>query len=164
MTFSLGSRSRENMAGLHPDLIRIVEGAIISSAIDFGVAGKAVRTAKEQHALFLQGVSQKDGYERKSNHQVKDDGFGHAVDLTPWVGGKFILTEDAWHYYPMIAVAMSVSAKALGLANRLKWGCNWLETMDRYGSMHDDMMAAMDRYKAAHPGKDFLDGPHFEIS
>ena len=163
MTYSLSARSRANLAGVHPDLIRIVDGAIISSAVDFGVTGKAVRTAAEQHALFLQGVTQKDGYASKSNHQPHDDGLGHAVDLTPFAGGKPIITDAAWTLYPAVASAMSRSAKALGLAHRLRWGCNWYETMDRYGSDPADMLAAMEQYKAQHPGKDFLDGPHFEI-
>ena len=164
MTFSLSQRSRDNLAGVHPNLIRIVEGAIVSTTVDFGVTGKAVRTAAEQHALFLQGVTQKDGYKSKSNHQPWPDGLGHAVDLTPYVGGKPIVTDDAWNLYPAIASAMSLSAKALGLAGRLVWGCNWIEPMGIYGSSPDDMRAAMARYKRIHPGPDFLDGPHFQIS
>ncbi|MGV8987833.1 MAG: hypothetical protein ACOH2H_16285 [Cypionkella sp.] len=164
MTYSLGQRSRSNLVGIHPDLRRIIEGAIISSTVDFGVAGKAVRTAQEQNALFKQGRSQLDGYNRKSNHQPHADGLGHAVDLTPYVGGTFIVTEKAWDYYPAVASAMSVSAKALGLAGRLKWGCNWYETMGSYGSDIADMTAALERYKRDHPGPDFIDGPHFELA
>ena len=164
MTFSLGPRSRENMAGLHPDLARIVEGAIVTSTVDFGITGKAVRTAAEQHKLFLQGVTQKDGYKSKSNHQPWADGYGHAVDLTPYDGGKPIVTDHAWTLYPHVASAMSLSAKALGLAGRLKWGCNWLQTMSQYGSEPADMLAAIEWYKANHPGRDFIDGPHFEIT
>ncbi len=163
MTFSLSARSRSNMAGLHPDLVRIVEGAIVSTTVDFGVAAPAVRTAAQQHALFLQGVTQKDGYSRKSNHQTHDDGYGYAVDLTPYVSGKFVVTDDAWALYPHIASAMSKSAKALGSASRLRWGCNWSEPMSQYGSDYDDMKAAMQRYRDTHPGPDFLDGPHFEL-
>ena len=164
MTMVLSARSWANLEGVHPLLVRIVEGAIISSTVDFGVAEKAMRTAAEQHAKFLQGVTQKDGYTRKSNHQPWDDSFGHAVDLTPFVGGSFIVTDEAWAYYPAIAAAMSLSAKALGLAHRLTWGCNWLEPMDRYGSAITDMKAAIERYKRAHPGPDFIDGPHFQLT
>lgn len=169
MTYTLGTRSRTNLAGVHPDLIRIIEGALKVSTVDFGVAGKAVRTAAEQAALYAQGrtkpgpvVTSKDGYKNKSNHQPWADGLGHAVDLTPWVGGKFIITEDAWNHYPAIASAMSVSAKAIGLDGKLVWGCQWYERMSQYGSTIADMKAATERYKAAHPGPDFLDGPHFE--
>ena len=164
MTYSLGSRSRANLAGVHPDLVRIIDAAIAITTQDFGIAGKAVRTAEEQHKLFLQGVTQKDGYKHKSNHQPWADGFGHAVDLTPFAGGKFIVTDAAWGMYPAIASAMSRAAKSLGLAARLTWGGNWFETMDRYGSEPADMTAALARYKVQHPGPDFADGPHFQLS
>jgi len=164
MTFTLSPRSRGNMAGLHPDLVRIVEGAILSTTVDFGVTGKAVRTAEEQHALYLRGVSQIDGYKRKSNHQPWADGFGHAVDLTPYLDGKPIVDDRAHALYPAVASAMSRAASALGLAARLTWGGNWYETMARYGSAPEDMTAAIARYKAKHPGPDFIDGPHFQLT
>lgn len=164
MTYTLGARSRVNLAGVHPDLVKIVEMALSLSTVDFGVAGKAVRTAAEQNALYKKGVTQLDGYTKKSNHQPHADGLGHAVDLTPYVGGKFIVTEDAWQHYPKIASAMSKAAKTLGLADRLTWGCNWYETMDQYGSETTDMTQAITRYKAAHPGSDFIDGPHYQLS
>jgi peptidoglycan LD-endopeptidase CwlK len=162
--FVLGARSRKNLTGVHPDLVRIIEGAIISSTVDFGVAAPAVRTAAEQNKLFEQGVTQLDGYKKKSNHQPHADGWGHAVDLTPYAGGTFIVTEDAWDYYPAVAAAMSLSAKALGLAPRLTWGCNWYEPMSAYGSTIQDMGDAIARYKRNHPGPDFIDGPHFQLS
>ena len=59
---------------------------------------------------------------------------------------------------------MSRSANGLGLGSRLTWGGNWFETMDRYGSTPDDMRAARARYEKVHPGPDFVDGPHFQIS
>ena len=164
MKATLGSRSRANLTGVHPDLVRTVEMAISLSTVDFGVTGKAVRTAAEQHALFLQGVTQKDGYKSKSNHQPWADGLGHAVDLTPYAGGKYIVTEAAWGMYPAIASAMSKAAHVLNLAPRLLWGCNWYDTMDKYGSSEADMIAALERYKTQHPGKDFIDGPHFQIT
>ncbi len=163
MSYAFGPRSTGNMVGLHPDLIKIVEMALSLSAVDFGVAGKAVRTAAEQNALFKRGVTQKDGYKSKSNHQPHADGLGHAVDLTPYIGGNFIITEDAWNHYPKIASAMSRAAGILGLADRVKWGCDWYRTMAQYGTSEADMIAAMAHYKAAHPGTDFLDGPHFEL-
>lgn len=171
MTFTLSPRSRGNMAGLHPDLIRIIEGAILTTTVDFGITRKAVRTAEEQAALYAQGrtkpgpiVTSKDGYKSKSNHQPWADGFGHAVDLTPYLDGKPILDDRAWELYPHIASAMSKSAAALGLAARLTWGGNWYEPMSRYGAAPSDMTAAIERYKRNHPGPDMIDGPHYQLS
>jgi peptidoglycan L-alanyl-D-glutamate endopeptidase CwlK len=159
---NLGKRSLENSKGLHPDLLKILNGAIKITTIDFGLTEPQVRTAAYQNKLFKRGVTQKDGYTHKSPHQVREDGFGHAMDLVPFVNGEYVITNKAWDYYPSIAIAVSVSAKALGLAKRLKWGCNWYETMDMYGSTVADMKAAIERYKKQHPGTDFIDGPHFE--
>lgn len=163
MSYYLSQRSRENLLGVLPDLISVVSIAIGISTQDFGITARAVRTAEEQHALFLKGVTQKDGYTSKSNHQPWSDGLGHAVDLTPYVSG-FIIDDRAWRLYPAIASAMSVAAKSLGMADRLMWGCNWIEPMGHYGSTIKDMTAAMERYKVEHPGRDFLDGPHFQMS
>ena len=171
MSFVLGSRSINNLVGIHPDLRRIIDGAIVTTTVDFGVTGKAVRNVAEQAALYAQGrtepgqkVTSMDGVIKVSNHQVRKDNWGHAVDLTPYEGGKYILTERAWDLYPHIASAMSKSARALGLADKLKWGCNWYDTMAMYGTAPNDMLAAVERYKTQHPGKDFLDGPHFELT
>lgn len=50
---------------------------------------QGLRTAEYQHELYLRGrdpqhpgkpVTNCDGYQQKSNHQVHTDGFGHAAD------------------------------------------------------------------------------------
>lgn len=165
MSFMLSSRSLKNMDRLHPDLARVVEEALKLSSVDFGVTGQAVRTAAQQHALYLAGNSQKDGYKNRSNHQTWPDGLGHAVDLTPFVNGKPILDDvGAWELYPHIASAMSRAARYLKLAHRVTWGGNWFDTFDKYGSAPEDMKAAVERYKKVHPGPDFIDGPHYQIS
>jgi peptidoglycan LD-endopeptidase CwlK len=161
MPYKLGTRSQANLAGVHDKLRLVVARAIVLSTQDFGVVGKAVRTAAEQNALFKQGVTTKDGYKRKSNHQPRADGFGYAVDLTPYSGGAYILDDRAHAMYPHIASAMSRAAKELGV--RIKWGSNWYEAMNDYGSTPADMIAAVERYKAKHPGPDFIDGPHYEM-
>lgn len=158
MTYILGTRSLTNMAGLHPDLARAVHRAIELTAQDFGVAGKAVRTAEEQHALFLQGVSQKDGYRDKSNHQVTPDKFGHAVDLTPFINGSFDVNNEGAQY--PIAVAMSLASRELSVP--LTWGGNWYERLE--GATVAAMKASELRYRAKHPGRDFIDLSHFQLA
>ena len=162
--FYLGSRSLQNLTGVHPDLVRILKAAISISESDFGVAEKAVRTAAEQHKKFVDGVSQRDGYVKLSNHQPKGDGLGHAVDITPWVGGKWLFDDSAFDYYPIQASAVSRAAKDLGLADRLKWGAAWFWPMSEYGSSPEDMRKIEARYRLEHKGRDFIDGPHFELS
>lgn len=160
MTFALGLRSNDRLALVHPRMARVVRAAITLSAQDFCVNDGA-RTAEEQHAIFLAGHSQKDGYKAKSNHQVTADGYGHAVDLVPCVNGKPIW-DDTWALHYPVAVAMSQAARALAI--RIRWGGNWYEPMDAYASDLAGVKAAVERYKIKHPGPDFLDAPHFELA
>jgi peptidoglycan LD-endopeptidase CwlK len=158
MTYSLGPRSLKNMEGVHPNLIKVVALAIVMTEQDFGVAGKAVRTAEEQHHLYLQGVTQKDGYKSKSNHQPRADGFGHAVDLTPFINGQFDVNNEAAQY--PIALAMAKASAQLGIP--ITWGGNWFDV--HRGENLSDMRQAVMRYKAKHPGPDFIDLPHFQLA
>lgn len=160
MTFTLGTTSRVNLARVHPALDMVVRRAITITDQDFCVHDGA-RTAEEQNALFRKGASQKDGYKSKSNHQITPDGYGHAVDLVPWVGGKPVW-DDTWERHYRVASAMSKAAKASGV--KIRWGGNWHETMDQYGDSLDAIRAAVVRYKNLHPGPDFIDAPHFELA
>ena len=79
MTYKLGNRSKENLKGLHPDLIKVVERAIEISDQDFTVI-EGLRTTKRQQDLYAQGrtkpgniVTKADGVKNKSNHQAKSD-------------------------------------------------------------------------------------------
>lgn len=160
MTFSLGATSNANLSRVHPDLQRVVRQAITLTKQDFCVYDGA-RTAQEQNALFKKGVSQKDGFKNKSNHQITADGYGHAVDLVPWVNGR-ATWDDSWVRHYDVALAMSQASKALGI--KIKWGGNWFETMDQYGDNLDAIKAAVARYKVLHAGPDFIDAPHFELA
>lgn len=160
MAFKLGEASVARLARVHPDLAHVVFRAIRLTTQDFGVTTGA-RTAAEQHALFLKGASQKDGYKNRSNHQVDVDGLGDAVDLTPWVTGKGY-DFQSWDLAYPVAVAMSQAAREL--QTRIRWGGNWYEAMDQYPATIEGVKAAVERYKLKHPGPDFLDGPHFELA
>lgn len=160
MTYTLGAKSRANMAGVNPRLVAVVDLAITMTAVDFGVAAKAVRTAEEQNRLYQKGrttpgpkVTDKDGYRSKSNHQTTADGTGHSVDLTAWVDGKW--DHDSWPLYHQIAWAMCQAAHALG--TRIRWGGNWTEDLMACNSLAD-VKAMAARYKGRLP-----DGPHFEL-
>lgn len=161
MGYVLSERTLGNMVGLHPKLLAVVKRAIQITKQDFGVTAKQVRTAEEQHKLFLDGASQKDGYKNKSNHQVAVDGTGHAVDLTAYVLGQGFDYKN-WNLYYPIAEAMAAAARAEGA--RLTWGGNWYECLNDYCYSATDARAAVERYKAKHPGPDFIDGPHFQLT
>lgn len=123
----LGKTSRKNMEGLDPRLIQLIEAAIEDTPVDFMVTS-GVRTTKAQQALYAQGrtkpgaiVTQADGIKKKSNHQVKSDGFGKAFDFCPFINGA--LNWNATTAFIAIALHIKEKAKCLGI--RIRWGADW---------------------------------------
>lgn len=166
--YKLGLRSLRNLETVDKNLQAVVKRAIEITDQDFTVHMGA-RTAAEQNALYQIGrrgiagekiVTSKDGYKNKSNHQIDPrDGLGNSVDLVPWSRGKPVWDWDL--IYP-IAAAMSRASKELKVP--IKWGGNWYERMDQYGCDIASIKEAVERYKKAHPGPDFIDGPHYEMA
>ena len=135
MTYKLGTRSKNNLKGVHPDLVKVVEKAIGLTTQDFTVI-EGVRTTKRQQELYAQGrtapgniVTNVDGVKKKSNHQAKADRYGHAVDIVPYP-----VDWDSISKFDNIAVAMKLAACELGVD--IVWGGDW---------------------------KNFKDYPHFEL-
>lgn len=166
-TFKLGSRTLENMKHLHPKLMRVNYRAIQLTTQDFGCPDKCVRTAEEQNALYQQGrktpgkiVTHADGYKVKSNHQIDVNGYGYAEDLVPYVDGSY-KWDNTYKLHIPIAVAMAQAAREMSA--QVQWGGNWYETINSYLFDEDDAWAAIERYKKAHPGPDFIDVPHFQL-
>ena len=89
--FSLSNSSLEKLNGVHINLVNFFKELILVSPWDFKVTA-GVRTAEEQNKLYQQGikVTKVDGYKQKSNHQVKYDGLGYAVDIGVLVTEKII--------------------------------------------------------------------------
>lgn len=138
--FSLGATSRARLKGVHPQLVRVVERAVELTTVDFMVL-EGVRTPQRQRELYAQGRT-KPGkvvtWTLTSNHFVKADGFGHAVDLCPWpVDWNDLKKFDA------IAKAMFAAAAELGV--RIRWGADW----DRDGKPRE---------------RGETDSPHFELA
>lgn len=145
--FSFGEQSLKKLEGVHKDLVKVMKLAITNSPYDFKISN-GVRTSAEQYALYCQGrtvltdkkgnklkkVTNCDGITKKSNHQVKADGFGYAIDialLNPNNPKEVIWNDIAM--YTKVANHILKIAKEQGV--NLEWGGNW---------------------------KDFKDYPHFE--
>lgn len=115
MSFRLSNRSRQSLMGVHPELVRVIEAAILQTPVDFVVI-EGVRSPRRQAALVKAGASRT----LNSRHLS-----GHAVDLAAWVEGQI---RWDWPLYARIAEAVKAKAKDLGVD--LVWGGDWPRLRD----------------------------------
>ena len=150
----LGNKSKANLEGVHPDLVKVINESIKDTPIDFTVFS-GVRTLAEQKHLYSLGrtvvnpdgktakkpmgnvVTKADGIKNKSNHQVKSDGYGHAVDLYAYYKGKIQFNDE--QSLLVIATHIKATAKCMGI--KITWGGDW--TYEKQG---------------------IVDKPHFQIA
>lgn len=167
MTYKLGAQSLAHMAGVHPRMTGLVPLALSYSTVDFGCTEKQVRTKAEQRRKVEQGFSKS----LNGPHVEKDDGFGHAVDLVPWIDGRFQWGDNQWRVKtragpviePFYEIAAAMQRAAIEKGVRIKWGAIWDRCLNDLPLGAKALKAAMEAYKVRHPGPDFVDGPHFEL-
>lgn len=148
MSYALGNKSRQNLVGVHPDLVRVVLRAIELTAQDFTVLD-GVRTIEEQTALVASGASKT----MDSRHLT-----GHAVDLVPVVNGKL-----RWEIIPCCAIAEAVRMAAKELHIPIRWGACWDARLDLSTSSTEDIVAGYGERCRQLGKRCFVDGPHFEL-
>lgn len=126
------NNSLSKLKGVHPNLVKVMNEAIKETPIDFSII-YGVRTTKEQQALYAKGrtkpgsiVTNADGLRNKSNHQVKSDGLGYAVDICPYVNGKLDWVNES--NFRIIAAHILATAKCLGI--KVNWGGNFRSIKD----------------------------------
>jgi len=150
--FRFGAASEKEMVGVDKRLIATTRLALTYCAQDYCVYD-GIRTWKEQENHVRKGTS-------KTMQSKHLDGL--AVDLVPWINGK--PTWD-WDGCFKIALAMDRAATELGFAHLIRWGAAWDRKLSDFGGdKWQSYRDAVDEYKARHPGPDFIDGPHYEIS
>ena len=108
--YVLSKKSLDRLAGVHPDLVRIVKRAIEITTVDFAVL-EGVRSKARQEQLVKAGASQT----MNSRHLT-----GHAVDLGAYVSGS---VRWDWPLYYKIADAVKQAAAELGVP--IEWGGDW---------------------------------------
>ena len=125
--YKLSKRSLDTMQGVNPDLVRVIKEAIATSPFDFMIT-QGLRTAKYQNELYQQGRTKKglkvtnaDGYIKKSNHQMKIDDFGYAIDFA--VIYKATIDWNTEAKYEAVAKHILEVGHKLGV--NLEWGGNW---------------------------------------
>jgi peptidoglycan LD-endopeptidase CwlK len=150
MTFTLGTRSRENLRGVNERLVRVVERAIALSKQDFTVI-EGLRSPERQRQLVAEGKSQT----LDSKHLT-----GRAVDLAAFSAGQI-----SWRLeqYDEIADAMAKAAREEGVA--VRWGAAWnLSDIRTWkGSMESAMNSYIDE-RRKQGKRPFIDAPHFELN
>lgn len=159
MAYVLGPKSLAELNGVHPRLVEVVKRAIQLTSVDFGVHD-GLRTREEQASYVKSGVSKT----MNSKHLAQPDGWGHAVDLVPYINGKL-----RWEWPPIYAIAAAMAIASRELQLPLRWGGVW----DRRFPVDFPTYTAggMERSVSAYTARQrergrraFLDGPHFELA
>lgn len=152
--FVLGASSQAKLDGVIPYLAATVRLAITLTTQDFTVY-EGLRSPAQQKINVAKGVSKT----LDSKHIRQSNGFGHAVDLVPWMDGHPVWD---WNGCYVIAMAMDKAATQLGFAHSITWGAVWDRTLADMDGDAGAYEKAVDIYRMRHAGVDFLDGPHFE--
>ena len=139
--YKLSQNSINKLDKIHPKLVMSIQKAITNSPFDFIII-QGFRTAEYQNGLYKQGrtapgirVTNCDGYVKKSNHQAKADGYGHAIDI--FVCGivenghyRKFTTAEGYDSKKMFAVVKHIKEVAQKLGIPVKWGGDWKKDKD----------------------------------
>ena len=121
-------RSIDNMKGLHPDLIRVLNRALQTSPNAF-VVTEGLRTLERQKELVRIGASKT----LKSRHLKQADGYGHAFDFYAMVDtnsdGK-VSFEEMSNVRLMIPIADAIKAAAKQEKVAVTYGGDWRKFKD----------------------------------
>ena len=152
--YKLGQSSLKNLENVHPDLTWIVRYAIGTTEQDFTVTD-GVRSIEEQAEYMRRGVSQT----MKSKHLIQSDGFGHAVDLVPWINGK-----ARWELEACYKIMEAMRRASWARECLLRWGGAWVRLHQETPLCAPDKLVAAYVTRKRQAGKPaFIDGPHYEM-
>ena len=142
-----GKTSQTRRKGVHPYLILVTDEVV--KYYDITVLYKGgVRTDADQAALYAKGrttagsiVTKVDGVTRKSKHQIKKDGYGHALDVAPYPV-DFKGEKARARFYMMLGHLFQAweTLKEKGLVNgTLRSGADWDGDKDFKDQSFDDL-------------------------
>lgn len=154
MTFTLGQTSKNNLVGVHADLVRVVKRAIEITPVDFRVH-EGVRSVLKQKQNVAAGVS----WTMNGRHLT-----GHAVDLVPWIDADGDGDcELSWDWDSCYEIARAVRKAAIECKTPIVWGGVWDKRLNDLSlSLEKETKSyAARRKKLGRKVK--LDGPHFEL-
>lgn len=133
--------------GVAPALVRVMNEAIVDTPFDFTIV-EGVRSEATQKKYFSWGrsvvnpnsgplkgkplgaiVTNANGTTKKSNHQVKADGYGHAVDLYPYFNGS-VQVSGREVEARLKAISNHIKRKAAAQGVTVVWGGDWKSPYD----------------------------------
>lgn len=146
----LSQISYKNLQGVNPQLVELVETAIIHTPIDFRVTD-GLRSLSEQKHLVSIGASQT----LDSKHLT-----GDAIDIVPWINGK-----PKWEWPLIYTLADHVRSVAKKLDVTLRWGALWNPGMSFTYTVKppQELVENYVNSMRAKKKRVFLDGPHYEL-
>lgn len=153
MSYKLGRHSLRELEGVHPDIVRVVKRAIEITEQDFTVHD-GIRTEDEQREYVRRKVSRT----MKSKHLPQPDGYGHAVDLVPYINGKL-----RWELEACYTIALAVRQAAEELGVKIRWGGCW-QRLDKDQRSPELMVEEYIALRRRQGRKPFVDAPHFELA
>lgn len=115
MPYKFSERSLEKLEGVHTDLVRVMEKAIVDSPYDFGIT-EGLRTKERQLALVMAGASQT----TNSRHIT-----GHAVDIVVYCANSV-----SWKFFHYAEVAVHILDIAEQEGVEIIWGGTWKTLRD----------------------------------
>ena len=113
MIYQLGTRSLQNLSGVHPDLVAVVKRAIEITEQDFSVI-EGIRNINRQRELYRKGATKT----LNSRHLT-----GHAVDMVPWP-----VDWNDLERFEIMSDAMKAAAEELDIP--IVWGGDWKSFYD----------------------------------
>ena len=113
--FRFSKRSKDNLKGVHPDLIAIAYRALSLSPYDFGITD-GVRSLDRQR-LLLQ--------EKKTQTLASKHLTGDAIDFAVWIEGRL---NWEFRYYAQVSAAFKRAAEEYGIV--IRWGGDWRSFKD----------------------------------
>lgn len=113
--YKFSDRSRRNLVGVHPDLVRVMWRAIRITPIDF-VITEGLRTEARQRQLVDAGASRT----MRSRHLT-----GHAVDVAVLIG-----REVRWDWPLYVQLSRFVKEAAVVERVPITWGGDWPKFRD----------------------------------
>jgi len=156
MAYELGVGSLKELHGVHPKMVAVARRTIQITEQDFSVHD-GLRTKTEQAEYVRRGVSKT----LDSMHLEQADGFGHAMDLVPYINGKL-----RWEWMPCCQIASAVRLAALELNVPITWGGVWDIPLMKLPAKPEELFDAVQGYVARRQAlgkKAFIDGPHYQL-